>query len=192
MKVKDTGGGDFESPDPGSYSAICTKVIDQGTQPNDFDPEAKHAHKIVIGWELEEKMSDGRPFGAVKTYTASLHDKATLRAHLEAWRGVKFTADELSGFDLKNILGKPCMLSLVQNENGRIKVQSVSKLPKGMASPQPINQLVYFSLEEFNQAVFDKLSDKIKKKIMRSPEYQSRSSDGPVIGTEASKEEVPF
>ena len=42
-----------------------------------------------------EKMDSGEPFLVWKRYTLSLGDKATLRAHLEAWRGRKFTADEL-------------------------------------------------------------------------------------------------
>jgi hypothetical protein len=42
-----------------------------------------------------------------------------------------------------------------------------------MEAPVPVNPTVFFSLSDFDQVEFDKLSEKIKEKIMKSPEYQS-------------------
>lgn len=192
MQLRDTGSGDFEQPEPGSYAAVCYKSIDIGTQTSEYNGETKKQHKIVIAWELDEKMADGRPFTIAQFYTASLHEKAKLRAHLEAWRGRQFTSEELEGFDSKNLLGKACMLSLIKNEKGKIRLQSVSKLPKGMQPPVQINPSVYFNLQEFNQGIFESLTNGIKKLILQSPEYHAiQGGAAPVPGVVAD-DEVPF
>ena len=40
------------------------------------------------------------------------------------------------GFDLVNILGKPCMVTVAHNEKGKAKVIGVSGLPKGVTCPE--------------------------------------------------------
>lgn len=197
MKVKDNDE-DFEQPDAGSYAAVCSKLIDLGTQSSEYQGKRVVRHQILLSWELDEKMSDGQPFVTSQFYTASLGEKAKLRAHLEAWRGKQFTEEELNGFELQNLLGKSCMISLIQNDKGKIKVQSVSKLPKGMTPPTLSGPTVYFSLETFDKAVFEGLSEGIKKIIAQSPEYQAQTNPvgvggDPVIAkANETEEEIPF
>ncbi len=177
MKVSDSGGGNFPQVPLGSHIARCIRVIDIGTQTNDYQGKVTHPRQVVIGWELPNELIPdgeykGQPFFASKFYTASLNEKATLRAHLANWRGRDFTPEELQGFDLRNILGKPCMLSIVQSESGKSKIGGVMALPKGMQVPPQVNPNVHFSLDEFDQAVFDNLTKGMKEKIIASPEYQ--------------------
>lgn len=174
MKWSDSGGS-FEQPEPGTYAAVCYKILDIGTQESEYQGQKTIKRQVIIGWELNESMSDGRPFVVSKFYTQSLNDKATLRHDLAGWRGRDFTPDELAGFDAKNILGKSCMLSLTLSDKGRIKVASVAKLPKGMTAPTQVNPSIFLSLEPaaYNAAVFDAQTDKLKAIIMASPEWQS-------------------
>jgi hypothetical protein len=102
----------------------------------------------------------------------SLHEKATLRQFLAGWRGRDFNEEELKGFDPRVLIGKGCLLSLIQNGE-YVNIGSASKLPKGMEAPTPTNPTIFFSLSEFDQAEFDKISDKIKEKILQSPEAQA-------------------
>lgn len=169
---KDTGGGDFENPEPGSYAGVCYKIIDIGTQTSEYQGKTNSRRQVILGWELDELMSDGRPFVVSKFYTASLSEKANLRHDLAAWRGRDFTQEELMGFSPRNILGKPCLVQLTKNDKGKIRVSGVAKLPKGMNSPKQTNETVFFHLDEFDQQAFDGLSDGIKKLIVQSPEYQ--------------------
>lgn len=171
MKFAATGGS-FENPQPGAYPAVCTKMIDLGTQETTWQGATKLAHKVKIVFELSEKMTDGRPFITMRDFTVSLHENAQLRKFLASWRGRDFTPEELAGFDPKVLIGKGVLLSLI--ERGEyVNIDSAMKLPKGMEAPVPQGETVFFSLADFDQAEFDKLSDKIREKIMKSPEYQS-------------------
>lgn len=195
MKWTDSGGS-FEQPEPGTYAAVCYKVLDIGTQESEYQGQKTVRRQVIIGWEISEKMSDGRPFVVSKFYTQSLNEKATLRHDLAGWRGRDFTPDELAGFDAKNILGKPCMLSLTLSDKGRIKVSSVAKLPKGMESPKQVNPSMFLSLEpsEYNPSVFEVQSEKIKAMIMASPEWQSLAKRGAVkaVGIEDMPDDLPW
>lgn len=177
-KWTDTGGGDFEQPPEGTHVARCVKMIDIGTQEGEYQGKATRKRQAIIGWELpNELMSEGeyagKPFAVSKFYTQSLGEKANLRKDLMNWRGRDFTPEELAGFDAKNILGKTCMVSLTKNDKGRTKVTAVIALPRGMTVPPQVNPTAYLSLEddEFDQGVFDALSDKMKEMIRKSPEY---------------------
>jgi len=178
MIVSSTGS-DFKPIDAGTYVAICSRIIDQGTQESTFNGEKKLKRKVLIGWEvpeveIEDAHGDKRPALVMSSYTASLHEKAALRKDLESWRGRKFTAEELTGFDLRNILGQPCMINVVHSEDGQYaNVQAVMALPKGMPKPGKPNDPIHFDLNEFDDAVFDKLSDKLRDKIKASPEYKA-------------------
>jgi hypothetical protein len=183
MKWADNGGGDFEQPPVGTTVGRCIKIIDIGTQRGEYQGKATARRQNIIGWELpNELMTEGeyagRPFTVSKFYTASLGEKANLRKDLENWRGRAFTEQELQGFEARNILGKACMLSLTANDKGKVRVTGVMALPKGMTVPDQINPPVFFSLDEFDPAMYESLSDGIKKMIAASPEYQSNIRGG--------------
>lgn len=129
--------GNFAPTPSGMQIACCALVEDIGLQPNmNGDP----VHKIIICWELAEKMTDGRPFMVSKEYMLSLNEKATLRKDLESWRGMGFKKEELDGFDVEVLKGKGCLLNIasVLSKSGKpyAKVMSVSPLMKGMIPPE--------------------------------------------------------
>ena len=180
MKVTDSGGGTFEQAPIGTEAARCIKLIDIGTQEGEYQGVATHRRQIIVSWELPNSLmsegdSAGKPFVISKFYTASLSEKATLRKDLVNWRGREFTVSELSGFEMKNILGAPCMLSIVSNDKGKSRVGGVMALPKGMTVPASANGLLYFSLDEFDSEVFEKMSKGIKAMIEASPEFKKLS-----------------
>lgn len=170
-------GTDYKPVPAGSYTAVCIRVIDLGTQISTYNQKAQR--KVLFTWEIPEIEieTDNGPMPATisSRYTASLHEKAALRKVLESWRGRPFTADELTGFDLKNILGASCLMGVIHNENGGTtyaNVSSVMALPKGMPKLTPQHTLINFSLDEFNEALFDSLSPRVKETIAQAPEYK--------------------
>lgn len=173
------GGGDFTPPPAGTHIATCYRVIDLGTQKQEWQGQAKELRKVLISWELpEETMEDGKPFTVSKRYTLSSHEKSTLRKDLEAWRGKAFTEADFGegGFDIASIIGKACLLSIVHSEKeGKTysNIASLSRLTKGMQAPDIINERLYLTLEptKFISAVMDKLSSGLQETIRKSPEY---------------------
>lgn len=172
--VKSSGNGDFEITPEGVYDARCIKLIDLGTQTQTGQFGTKSQKQIMVTWELldnEAKMQDGRPFAASQFYTASLHEKAKLRKDLEAWRGRKFTDEELEGFDLSTVLGTYCQLQIVHSTDGQYANVNAIMKHKG-DKPEGVNELVAFDISSPDMSVFESLSDKMKAKIMSAPEWE--------------------
>jgi hypothetical protein len=172
--------GSFELTPAGTFIAVCYRFIDRGTHTSEFMGDRKIRREVMISWELaDELMADGRPFSASKTYTWSMHEKATLRKDLESWRGKAFTDEDFEGpnaFNTKKLLGAPCMLTISHETKGDktfSKVVSIGKLLKGVQPPPLVNKIQYLALtEEFDPEVYAGLSDKMKALIAESPEYQ--------------------
>jgi hypothetical protein len=105
-------GKNYTPAPEGVHAAVCVDVADKGM----VETEWGSKHKCRIVWEIAAPMDDGRPFTIGKTYTVSLHEKSSLYKDLKGWRGRAFTADELRGFDLENVVGKPCQLVVAHND----------------------------------------------------------------------------
>ena len=171
----------------GSYSARCYSMIHIGTIEETFNGETKERNKVRITWELPNELitfneeRGEQPRVIAKEFTLSLHEKSTLRAFLESWRGKSFTDKEANSFDITNLLGVPCLLSITHKTSGNGKtyanIASVSMLPKGMDCPEQINQNQEFTYDNFKEELFDSFPDFIKEKIVMSKEYQSLKQD---------------
>ena len=172
LKVKQ--GTEFEDPKPGRWLATCIQVVDLGTQQDLFKGKITHKRKVRLGFELldHDPMEDGRPFTVYRRYTASLGKKANLRRDLESWRGKPFTDKELEGFDVEVLLGKSCELVLVKSQTDRVNITNIIPLKKGARLKKPVNQMISFDLDEFDQEVFNSLSDGTRKVIMDSAEFK--------------------
>lgn len=167
-QVHDTGGGDFQRLEPGTYPAVCTWVVGIGPQPTPWGTKEKIKFRFEVPTERieyidKEGIEQSGPAVIWATWTASLAEKAQLRKILEAWRGQPFTAEELSGFDLDKLLGAPCMIVVVHEEgkNGRIydNIDSVSRLMKGLPKPQAEGELIGFDPRNYTDAEFNKLPE---------------------------------
>lgn len=178
---KPSENGSFELTPAGTFTAICYRFLDRGTQMNEFNGDRKTRREVMLTWELcGELMDDGRPFSASKTYTWSMHEKATLRKDLEAWRGKSFTDDDFDGpnaFNTKKLLGAPCTLTITHVTKGDrtyANVASIGKAMKGVEIPALVNSKIYLALvkDEFDSTVFAGLSDKMREIIAGSPEYR--------------------
>ena len=191
MKFAQGGGKDFENVEPGTYPAVCTRVIDMGTQESTWQGEKKQARKIKLVFELAENMKDGRPFIAIRDFTASMHDKSAFKKFLVGWRGTDFTVEQVLNFDPQSLIGKGCLLSLIKNGD-YVNVDHASKLPKGMNAPTPAAGTIFLDLDNFKRTEFDKLSEKVKEKIINSPEYKALNQDKAFQGVKDMPDDIPF
>lgn len=189
----------YEQPPAGTHTAICYQFVDLGTQPNEYMGDTKMTHQVLIRWELVgELMEDGRPFTIGQFYNWSMNEKAKLRLHLEAWRGAPFQRDDLGKggkFNTKNLLGKACTLVLAPNANGKVRVEGVGAKMKGVEVSEPANPIVYVALtaDAFQADELDKLSDKMRDMVRRSPEYAELTGSKHEPAEQfALNDEIPF
>lgn len=144
---KTEGSEGFKLVPEGTHLARCYLMVDVGLQETVYGDK----EKVVLGWEIPEvQMDDGRPMIIYSTYTNSMHEKSNLRRDIENWRGKKLTDDESRAFDLRNVLGHPCQLSIVHNENNSrtyANVAAVTGIPKGLPVAEAINDVICFDLD---------------------------------------------
>ena len=192
--AKDSGGGDFKRVPPGAYIGRCYSLIDLGTQLTTGQHGEKLQHKIRIAWELfgEDEngealtvMVDGKemPMTINKSYTMSLHEKATLRKDLAAWRGKDFTDDEAKGFDVSKLIGAYCMVNATASEtNGKTytNVAGITPLPGALknAKPAAVHANVMFDLDKPNMVLFSTFHEKLQEAIKKSPEWAQSQRKG--------------
>lgn len=173
LPVGGSGGGDFKRAPAGSHIAVCNLVADCGLQPGSQKfpaPKRKIYIRFEIPGERIEYEKDGAPMEGPLTigsfYTASMNEKSILRKHLEGWRGRSFTDEEAGLFDVSAIVGKACMLSVIETEaNGKTysNISSIGAMPKGISAPALENEpLVYV---EDDPKIFNKLPKWLQEKI---------------------------
>jgi len=136
MPIIAKGDGNFTPAPAGLHQAVCVDVVDLGIKETKWGDK----HKVQIRWQIDKVNEKGKSFLVVQNYTLSLNEKAGLRKHLDAWRGKKFTKEELEGFDLESLIGVNCQLQVVHNEyDGKVfaNVQAVVPLGKGMEKMEP-------------------------------------------------------
>lgn len=181
MKACETPQSTIEPIPEGMHIARCYAVIDLGTQHN--ERFSKDQRKLVIIWELAEHRIDverdgntvNLPRAISAQYTLSLSEKSNLRRDLVAWRGKSFTKEELAGFEMKNVLGHPCMIQVIHGTNGEktyANVATITPLPKAVKKPEPENADVYFSFDEHDK-VPEEIPEWVKEKIRNSKEFKA-------------------
>jgi hypothetical protein len=195
MKLIDTyQGKEFKRPTPGTHPGVCTAIIDLGSHESEYMGTAKVNRKIRILWETAEKMDDGRNFQVQADFNFSTYKDSKLIQLLNGWRGVPFTPEDLKdGFDFHKLLGKGCVLSLIETvgKDGKTytNVVTVSAPMKGMEIPKPNATPFLFSLSEPDWNLFENLTQNVRNKIMLSPEYKSLKGEGKAADEEFSPED---
>lgn len=189
LTVSESGAKEFPILPEGSYTAICNMLIDLGMQYNEAYKNS--SRKVLIGWELPEERieinGESVPRTINQRYTASLNEKSILRRDLAAWRGRDFNAAELEEFNLRNIVGAPCLLQVIHREyNGKkyANVASIMSLPKGMAKPQPFEPPLVYDIDEDDPKMADNFPAWIKETIQKSESYQARIAPATAEGAQ--------
>ena len=167
----------------GTHIAICYSMIHIGTVEWEWQGETKHSDKIRLSFELPNEMRDfggeEKPMVISKEYTLSLHEKSNLRRDLEGWRGKSFTKEELNRFDVTNLLGKSCNVSIIhktsKSGNEFAQIGSISGISKGTKCPEQINESFIFNYEDnFNAEWLEQQPDWIQDQIKNTDEYKSK------------------
>ncbi len=195
--TNDSGGGYAQVPS-GVHKARCVKIIDLGTQRQEFSGEVSWKRQVMLIWEIPgQDNMNGEPMTISKFYTLSLHEKSNLGADLTSWRGRNFTETEKQGFDISNLAGVPCMLNVVEGNNGKARISTIMPLAKGDEMAGQYNETVIFSLNEYQEGnieSFNKLSDGIRRMVLRCKELEGNDIDmgDGNNGADIGSDDVPF
>lgn len=181
LTVNENGGGaGIPILAEGSYAAVCYMLVDIGLQKN--ERYGNSSRKVIIGWEIADEYvevdGEKKPRVFSSRYTASLNEKAILRRDLAAWRGRDFTESELKAFDLRSIVGAPCLVQIIHKDAGNGKtyanLASIMRLPKGMPAPQLTLDKIVYDIDESPINDVEKLPEWIANAVKSSESYQQR------------------
>lgn len=192
----------------GTHRATLISLVDMGTQRSEWEGKEKWQPKVRLTFELPditdefEVTENGKtakvekPLVISTEKTRSLGEKSSLRQLLENWRGQAFTSAELKNFSLKQLLGKPALVSVFHKTSaaGRTyaAITSVSKLAKGMKAAKPFNEPLYYEIEEGEGGAFSHLPSWLQEKIRASKEFSKPTAKAAADSEEAEDTGVPF
>ena len=173
------GGNDtpsYPTVSVGVHKARCVRVIDLGTQQNDYQGQISWKRQVMLIWEVpSETDNKGEPLTISKFYTLSLNEKANLANALVSWRGRPFTETEKKAFDISKVAGKPCSINVILNQNGKPKVSTVMPIGKNDEIAQQFHPNMVFSITDFQEKkmeVFNQLPEGIRNIILKSKELE--------------------
>ena len=198
-------------PEAGATVGVLFSIVDMGHLETNWDNQKKWTPKVRFTFELPDQTDEyevvengkttkvQKPMVVSIEQTRSLGEKASLRKLLEQWRGQTFTSKELQAFSLKNLLGKPAMLTLIHktSQQGRqyCAIAGASKLPKGMKAPATtINDTIYYEIEEGEGGQFPDMPEWLQEKIRASKEFATAAgkSTATKVEVDADGNQVPF
>jgi len=175
--AKDGGGGGYDPVGEGLHPATCVSLVDLGNQYSKM--YEKMQHKIMLTFEVHDEniTIDGeeKPRVISKEYSLSLNEKSSLRKDLESWRGKRFTDAELDGFDVKNVLGKPCQIQVLHSEKSQKTYANIASIVSWLRGAEPLgvkSELLYYEIHD--ETAFNKLPEWIQNKIKESETYQKK------------------
>jgi len=198
-------------PEAGATVGVLYSLVDLGHQKTNWDNQEKWTPKVRLTFELPDQTDEyeveekgkvtkvQKPMVVSIEQTRSLGEKASLRKLLEQWRGQTFTSKELQAFSLKNLLGKPAMLTLIHktSQQGRqyCAIAGASKLPKGMKAPATTtNNQLYYEIEQGEGGQFNDMPEWLQEKIRASKEFATAAgkSTATKVELDADGNQVPF
>lgn len=146
MKVR--GGGDFTPAPAGTFAAVCVDIQPRGWEKRNYAGEEKWQETLMVAWQLEERMDNGKPFLASKFYNFSINEKSNLYADLTTWRGEEPPFDPDMDYKPKDILTiiereyllKNCLLNIIHRQS-KMTGRTYANI-KGVLKPTKSAQLI--------------------------------------------------
>lgn len=188
-------------PPAGTHMARLIGLISIGTVKSSFEGKEKEGYKIRLTWELPNETTvfkegeQEKPFVVSKELGFSMHKKSSLRPIVEGMIGTALSDEEAYAFDMDDLIGMPCILSIVIDESDKgkyVAIKSASSLMKGTTCPDQINKTQVLSFEKWDEKYFETLPSFIKDKIMSSKEYKVMKGIKVEESTEVDEDEIPF
>lgn len=190
----------YDPAPAGTHIARCYGCVSLGTQHSE---QFADTFKVLLLFELPHERLQSQEYGEKpmtisKEYSLSLGKKSNLRKHLDSWRGRSFSEEELKGFEVSNVVGAACQITVVHSTSGNgntyAKIESITGLAKGMSCPPQEHASIKYELEHGKNDVFKNLPEWIQKKIESCEEWKPQEAASAPAETVQQPEEddVPF
>ena len=159
----------------GVYQGILIGIHDLGTQYS--EKYHKEDLKVAFVFELPDaETSMDTPVTLCKIYTNSLHEKATLRKHIEALVGTSLSETQIDeGVDLSKLLGANVQLQVVQTESDgrtRMNIQNVMALAPKTKRLKSFSEHTFYEIDSFRD-IPASTPEWIRLQIVKSKEWQT-------------------
>jgi hypothetical protein len=157
----------------GKHPGICVGIIDLGTRRSErFNTKNR---SVLFQFELRDQIHHGFRRTISRMYSYTISQKAKLREHLESWRGKSFTREEeRTGFNLKEMLGKPVEIQILHVEkDGRTYDRISNLIASDIEEIKPDALLVYFSFDDgLDVDLPETIPDWVRDIMKESDEYK--------------------
>lgn len=193
----------------GTHVATIYRFMNLGTRIQVFQGIEKETPDTVIRITFEVtgekhqftyRNDDGveetveKPLVIDKEFNLTMGPKSKLRPFVEGIIGTPLTDDEAYAFDLEQLIGKSCLVSIAHKpskKDGRIFANIISTAPlmKGMEAPALYNKISVFDINTCTKEEFDALPQFLREKTEVSDEYKKRFNPQT---SELKDEDVPF
>ena len=175
----------YEAVPAGTHVATLYSIVNLGTSSFEFKGEMKTSTKIRLTFELPGEMREFgedkvmKPMAISREFGFSMGKKSHLRPFVEGMLGVALHDEEAYAFDIEDLLGRSCLLSVSHTEkDGNVysNINSASPLMKGMASPTGINATSLIDVNTATPEQIEALPGFLRDKIKASEEWKARQS----------------
>ena len=151
LNIREMTDTSFINLKPGTYKSRVTGVAELGLQETTYKDVQKIQKQIALLFSVFE--NDGStPVILGKSFAMTIRDNATLRKAIIAIRGKDFTPEELNDWDLAELLGLPCLITIDQYErkgytNMAIK-QITTSLTDSTTPEIEVKDYIYFDIDD--------------------------------------------
>lgn len=196
MKIRDRVKPKEPPVPAGTYRGTLVYVIDIGEQLVKGKKGDYYQNQVVFTFELigKTKEIDGqmKPIDLSRTFGFARGANSAFRKFVQDWTGKKMTDDEWDDFDPKTLLSKEAMLSVVHNDTGEYANISTAMQPfEGDVYPAPALPLLYFDMDAWDDAVFEKLPEWAQERIQKSTQYQKEHAPQTDVVVQPQQEAAP-
>ena len=195
MNIKDRAKPKTPPVEPGVYMAVCVGVVDLGEQYS--EAFKSYSNKVKFVWALpgETIEIDGKTEERQlsREFAVATKKNSKLRTFLSGWNSKNYSDEEFMELDLFDQIGKACQLNVVLNDTGEYaNVDSIMPIPKGF--PSPVSKTAFFTwdMENWNDAVFEKLPEWTQEQIKKSTQYQKNHAPETAVEVKEAPKEAPF
>ena len=184
----------------GAQIARCIGIMDLGTVMSDWQGKPKLRKRVSLVFEFPKHKATFREEEGPKalqktiTYTRSFNEKGNLRKDLEAWRGASFTQKELLGWDLENVLEKPCQITITHKTtpDGNVKdrITGISMMHEDLVCPDQESESFVYEIAQHPKN-WDRLPPWAKDEVKASDEYKALVGEDSSVNNDVEEIDAP-